>query len=334
MMRKLFWLIVVLALGWSIYWAVGSSTVTAQVKGWFDDRRAEGWAADVTDVSTSGFPNRFDTTMTDVRLADPRTGVGWTAPFFQVLTLSYDPTNIIAVWPNTQDFFAPDGTLTVTSDDMRASVNVKGTDNFALDEARFQLKAVQLSSSAGWQGAIADGFSAVRLVDGTDATYDIHFKATDMVPGALFKGIIDPQDRLPDTFQTALLDVTMTFDRPWDRSAIEQARPQPTAFDLSNMQATWGELDLRLAGQGTVDARGRIDGEVTFKVTNWRQALALAVENGTLPRNTAGTLEGLLGALSRASGPENTLDVPLNIDAGQMKLGFIPLGPAPLLRLR
>ncbi|MEO0357045.1 MAG: DUF2125 domain-containing protein [Pseudomonadota bacterium] len=334
MMRKLFWLIVILAVGWSAYWFVGARAVTGQANTWFDDRRADGWAADVADVTTQGFPNRFDTTFTDIQLADPATGVGWSAPMFQVLALSYRPTSVIAVWPDTQTLFAPDGQMTITSQDMRASVDLTATPSLALKQARFALDQVSLVSDGGWSSAIQDGIAAMRLVDGSDATYDIHFNATDMVPGALFKGIIDPQNRLPDTFQTATMDVQVTFDRAWDRSAIEQARPQPTQFDLKNLQAIWGDLDLRLAGAGDVDRAGRITGDVTFKVTNWRQALALAVENGTLPANIAGTLEGLLGGLARASGPDNTIDVPLSIVGGQMRLGFIPLGPAPLLRLR
>ena len=33
---------------------------------WFDARQAEGWVAEYADLSVQGFPNRFDTSLTDV----------------------------------------------------------------------------------------------------------------------------------------------------------------------------------------------------------------------------------------------------------------------------
>ena len=50
----------------------------------------------------------------------------------------------------------------------------------------------------------------------------------------------------------------MTFDKPWDRSAIEIARPQPREVDLRLAEAAWGGLRLMAAGRFTVDAEGRV----------------------------------------------------------------------------
>jgi hypothetical protein len=70
--------------------------------GWLDARAAEGWIAEYESDAHRGFPNRFDTTITGLDLADPETGVAWSAPFFQILSLSYQPNHVIAVFPPTR----------------------------------------------------------------------------------------------------------------------------------------------------------------------------------------------------------------------------------------
>ena len=98
-MRALIGVVVVLVTLWSGYWFVGSRGVEAGLAAWIDARRAEGWVAEYSDISTIGYPNRFDTTISDLALADPATGLAWNMPFFQILTLSYTPNHIIAVFP-------------------------------------------------------------------------------------------------------------------------------------------------------------------------------------------------------------------------------------------
>ncbi len=84
-MGRLIVIVLVLAGLWMGYWAVGSTTLERQLSSWIDARRAEGWAADVGALEVRGFPNRFDTILTDVQFADPATGVAWQAPFLQLL---------------------------------------------------------------------------------------------------------------------------------------------------------------------------------------------------------------------------------------------------------
>ena len=87
-------------------------------------------------------------------------------------------------------------------------------------------------------------------------------------------------------------------------------------------------------GEVTVDAQGYPEGEVTVKARNWRDILRMAVASGTLPDAFAGTLEDGLGLISQMSGNPKTLDIPLNFRNGKVRLGPVPLGDAPVLRLR
>ncbi|MEO1048886.1 MAG: DUF2125 domain-containing protein, partial [Pseudomonadota bacterium] len=82
-MIRLIVILLVGALAWMIWWVAGHTAYERGLSAWIDQRRGEGWAADVGSLTTAGFPNRFDTTLTDLRLADPETGIAWRAPQVQ-----------------------------------------------------------------------------------------------------------------------------------------------------------------------------------------------------------------------------------------------------------
>ncbi len=146
--------------------------------------------------------------------------------------------------------------------------------------------------------------------------------------------MLDPSGSLPDEVETLRLDAEIAFTAPWDRTAIEVARPQPTRIDLRELRASWGRLDLRAAGEVTVAADGTPEGTVAVKAENWREILELAVASGALPERLASTVERGLEALAGASGSPETLDAELTLRDGRIFYAFIPLGPAPRLVLR
>ena len=62
-MRLMLIVIFALAALWSGYWAVGSMAVERGTQHMIDQMRAGGWDVEVAEVNTTGFPNRFDTTV-------------------------------------------------------------------------------------------------------------------------------------------------------------------------------------------------------------------------------------------------------------------------------
>lgn len=64
-------------------WAAFSKRV---IESWFAARIAEGWQVAADDITVTGFPLSFETRLTGLMLADPATGLAWTAPDF---TLRY-----------------------------------------------------------------------------------------------------------------------------------------------------------------------------------------------------------------------------------------------------
>src|SRR5690606_13559785 len=131
LMRLLLAIVIIAAAAWAGYWFIGSSALRSGITAWFDARESEGWVADYSKISVRGFPNRFDTNLTDVDLQDPVSGLGWQAPFFQVFSLSYKPYHVIAVWPHEQRILAPEGAYKLSSTDMRASLVLEASTKFA-----------------------------------------------------------------------------------------------------------------------------------------------------------------------------------------------------------
>ncbi|MGS4944324.1 DUF2125 domain-containing protein [Meridianimarinicoccus sp. RP-17] len=335
-MRILLAVILVAAVAWAGYWFLGAQAVERGLRGWLDARTAEGWVVSVERLETAGFPNRFDTTLTGVELADPATGWAWQAPFFQTLALSYRPNHVIAVWPDSQTLATPLQRMDIGSDRMRGSLVFAGGTAFTLDRATVEMSAVTLESNAGWQAAMADNQLALRRTPAKAGhSYDIAFDATDLALPDGLAARLGQGANVGDVVQRLSMEAQVEFDAPWDRRAIEDRRPQPTRIDLTLARASWGGLDLRLAGTLDVDTAGVPTGSVTIKATNWREMLDMATAAGLVPANLARLLEGGLAQMARMNGNPDTLDVPLRFAEGRVSLGgLLPLGPAPRLVLR
>ncbi len=332
-MRKLLWLLVILIIIWCVYWAVTARLITAGTETWMDQRRDEGWAADAMDVGTSGFPIRFDTHLSDVRLADPDTSVGVVLPALSFSVPATRPNRVQVTFPKEFTLLGLGEQAQVTNEGFTTHLHLKARTTLDLGSAGFEFSNLSATGPDGWDFSVDRGNGIIQETEGS-ATYDISFAGHGFKPGRFLKSVIDPDNILPDAFETASLSTRVTFDRPWNRQALEDARPQPTKIVINLAEGRWGQLDLKLAGAFDVGPGGVPEGKITVKATNWRDMLALGVANGSIPENMTQILEGILDGLSKASGPPNTLDVPITLSDGLMRIGFLPLGPAPRFYLR
>lgn len=332
-------LIITLALGaaWSGYWVVGSTAARAGFVAWFDTRRADGWVAEYGDLALRGFPNRFDTGFSDIALADPATGLAWEAPYFQLMALSYRPNHVIAVWPGAQVVATPLQTFDIASGDMRASLVLTPDTGLAVERATWTAADLVVTPRDKATGAVALAsatLAAERETAVAKTRYHLGLAATGVTPPGDFLARVDPAGALPRALDTLRADLRVTFDAPWDRRAIEQARPQPRQIDLTLAEARWGALSLKAAGVLEIDAAGQPSGEITVKAENWREILELARASGALPDGVAGPLRDGLSLLAGLAGNPKTLDVPLVFSGGRIWLGPVPIAATPVLRLR
>lgn len=331
-MRVIFGLFICASLAWFGYWFIGSSAHEAAVKAWLDDRQNQGWVAEYSDIDVQGFPNRFDTTINDLYLADPNYGWAWIAPQFQILSLSYTPNHFITVWPATQVIATPHKKYNISNTDMRASLVFEPNSTLALDRSTLNIENLKITTSKDEESTIKSALLSTRQSETIEYAHDLAFDAKGFTPSKTLKAWIDPKSILPVLFETVSIKSTIAFDGPWDRTAIEGIKPILTGIDLASFNAQWGEMQLQATGNVTVDAEGYPTGKISIRAKNWQDMIRLVVASGALNASVGKSLEQGLSLLALLSGNKNTLDVPLSFSNRTMSLGPIPIGPAPRLK--
>lgn len=332
-MKRLGWLVAILALGWSLLWLGGAIASERLIAAWLQDRAAAGWTVSHDGIETSGYPTRFTTRIGALTLADPFTDWGVDLPEFGFIQPATRPGQITAVFPEDYLFSGPYETLAVRAERLDTTMRVRLLENFALDRSETVMRGLQLQSDLGWTAALADGrLSFARQGDSLD--YRLELDASGVVPARQLRLMLDPAGLLPDALDRLQVDAVTAFDRAWDLSALERARPAPTRFDLTALLAEWGDLALRVSGRLDIDATGIPSGTLALRASNWRSMLDIAENGGALSEGMRRTLESALAILAGLNGTPEDLDTTLTFSDGQVFLGPVPLGPAPRLILR
>ncbi|MEL6643223.1 MAG: DUF2125 domain-containing protein [Pseudomonadota bacterium] len=333
-MRKLVGIVVLLGIALSGAWLGWAYVLERGFATWLEARRAEGWVAEATRIDTTGYPTRFETVATNLDLADPATGLAWRLPQIAFQAVAHDPTDIEVVVPPAFTVASPDQRISVRSATIRASTAVDPGPSLRLRRADITLAGIDLRSTAGWDAALTDGLLRTERIADDETRQRINFSATDVRPAQPIRARLDPAGILPETIAEVLVSADVGFDRPWDRRAVEDRRPQIRDIDLSRVRAIWGDAELEATGQLTVDDSGVPTGEITVRATNWREIFAVIQNAGLVPETLAPALEGALEFLAGMSGNPNTIDAPLRLGNGLVSFGPIPMGPAPNLKIR
>lgn len=333
MLRALIVLALVAAAGWFGWWFWASAQQEAALSGWLAERRAAGWQAEAGDLSVSGFPNRLDARLEDLKLADPASGWAWEAPWLDIYQLVYDPRRAIVHWPAEQQVAAPGARATVRSEVMRASAAFADA---ALSIERHSLEIVNagVAADAGWTASVARYQHHLRRADPeTSPAHGYAFKldAERLRPPKFLTRMADPAGALPAYVAVLAAEGRVALDRPLDRYALEGAKPQVTALSLSTAEAVWGDLELSAKGSARADAAGYAEGEFDISARNWRRMIDMAVATGAIGGGFADTLKGALGFLARLGGDPDALEATLVLSGGFARLGPVPIGPAPRL---
>lgn len=323
-MRAILWLVLGLGVVWGSYWFVGSNAVENAAIDWFAHAADQGIAATEDGISVAGFPNRFDMTVTNPHLADPATGWGWTAPFAQVLAMTWKPWHVIAALPNSQQITAPDQNIALQSTKMEASLRLVPSTDLALAEIRVEGHDVQARSDLGWQ---VDMKSLVAAMVSTGPLQHLGLEVTNLSPDPALTALV-PQ--LGPAISTLHLDASVTLTAPIDRHMAETP-PRLTALDLADFHLIWGDLTVSATGKVTARSDGLADGKVDFRFKNWSTLPQLLVAMGMIQPAMAVSITSGLEALAKSGGDPFVLNLSLTFKDGLMNFGPLPLGPAPRL---
>ncbi|MEM1073075.1 MAG: DUF2125 domain-containing protein [Pseudomonadota bacterium] len=334
-MRRLFFTVLVLAALWCAWWLSAAWGFETGINQWFEQRRAENWQAEAQKVTVSGFPLSVDTMIENPSLADPQTGVAFSASSLHFNVPAWWPGHVTLHLPaDEMNFASPLTSHTLQAENAIATLRLQPKAELELDQMGLTADAWELS---GPDGSIVSARSLnldMEQHETQRTRYAFTADAPQFQPGALVRQTLRIPDDWPVTFDALALDMTVNFDRPIDRTTIEENRPQPRAIDLRLAEAQWGTLSVRMAATLGVAEGGVLNGEVSLQAQNWQIMLNLAESAGTLPSALRPQIENILSALARSGGNPETIDVTFELRDGRAFLGFIPLGPAPRLILR
>ena len=101
MLRRILWGLVTLAILWCLWWSIAAFGLHKGVTTWFEDRRTEGWQAELGDLSVQGFPDRVGARLTDLVLADTASGLAVAADQLDLSARTMWPGDMHVTFPDT-----------------------------------------------------------------------------------------------------------------------------------------------------------------------------------------------------------------------------------------
>lgn len=327
-MRALIWIVLAATAIWTGYWWVGASQIESGVKAWIAAQPPG--VVSASSVEVEGIPNRFDLTVSDVVVADPAHGVTVSSPFLQVFAMTWKPWHVIAALPSGQVITLPDQKVTLSSENLRASVQVRPSTALALNELVGEAAGVTLTSDAGWAMAINTALVSMAE-DATRAnSYRLGLRVREIAPDAAVLQALAATD-LPDLVDEVFLDADAVLTAALDRNA-GQTKPQLSALQISEARVTWGALRFSAKGSLTAGPDGLAAGEIALRIEGWKRLPPILVALGLVKPDVAPTVERMLGIVAQQGGDLEVLQIKLVCKDGRMVLGPLPLGDAPRMR--
>ena len=307
------------------YWFFAKSTAETATQNAIANARALGYQISYDDLHLRGFPSRLDQTATNLSVTFPDGQSGVDLEWLQAFALSYRPNQVIIATPRSFDLRLGGQEIAIGNDDLKAQVDV-GLD-LALPLERAVIEGHQMRFTGGQWEVAADGLLAALRPAPTAAAgehlYDIYAELRDIaLPPAM-------AERLGATgvMPAALDGLRLTATARFAEALSLKAPPVLTEVTFSDASLNWGEAGLALSGTLHPDTAGRATGQVNVTLRNWTEVLDLAQAAGLLSADQ----QRLIGQGLQLLGGGAELTAPITLEGGQMRLGFLPLGPAPAL---
>ena len=322
-MRRLTALVLLAAVLWSGWWLLGARATQAGFERWMAAQRLEGRVAEAA-LAVRGYPFRFDTTFRDLAIGDPE-GVLWSAERFQTLMLSYAPNRAVLAFPGPQRVSTPFGEVVAEGAEATASIRVGVSADLPLE--RIALVAREVVATAPGGRVLAEELrAAAERQEGADYHLGL-FVAGLALPLPRVAAAIPP----PPVIEAIRLDATARLSAPPGRSAAA-APPALEALEVAEARVEWGGMRRVVTGGPVRIGRdGAPYGRLSVRVEEWPRLVEAAVATGLLPERRAPLTIAAMTVIAGDAEP-GVIETELVMEGGRMRLGPIPLGPAPRLQ--
>ena len=328
-------LILVLAVGYPVYWLFAAKSVEQGFANWREARTAEGYQIDYELAEVEGFPFALQLSVLGPQIARPGDGWLWRGAkvVFDMQPWNWRRFRLDADGPHTIEAVIDERRHELRAETASVSgvgrLNAKGR----LEDGTIEIADLRLFDASNRQlAAVRDVDARLQRRSGTteapaDNGVDVSLIATEIRLAA------EVQTPLGSTIERLALDANVTPRPPrgFNRAAIESWRDDGGAAELSALHLTWGPLDIRGSGTVTVDEKMRPLGALTGQIRGYRKTLTAFERAGLIRRKHAAASRIALDLLSQrtADGNGRVVTVPLTAQNGALYIG-----PVRLLKLR
>jgi hypothetical protein len=325
-LRKLYWIVGILAVLWSGYWALGTYALRQGAYQAIAEATRNGNFIS-PDIASAGFPTSFDITLERLDIGSAESGLRWETPSLRLQAAAWRPWHLVALLDDQHSFAMATEDITLSVDDARASLTVTPDSSLTLSQLAVTLIQPMVQSSRAWKGSADLAEVQVNLLpNGPANSYAVVADAINTVLDPTFVAATG----LDRTISRIDLDATLSFSAPIDRHA-GATKPQITAVTLQGLKIEWGQVVLSADGSITADTDGLAKGRIDLTVQGWRRLVPAMVGIGAITPEVAPSVTGFLNAMAAQGGDPETLAIPLVYQNGVGTFGPIPLGPAPRL---
>ena len=315
------------ALAWTGWWYALARGQEAALAAWFDDRIRAGWQAEHEGIGLTGFPLRLEREIAGIRLADPRTGWAWTAPWLRVESATFSPSRLEVTWPGAQSLAVPGERTDITSGAMAASLELRPELAMGLVHASAEVARLDVLARSGWT-ARAGRVEADIAERVNDDGYAITFRAENVIMPEPWMARIDPTGLAGRELERITFDGAAVFDAPLDRHLIEDGRLALRAMTIRRAGFQWGRMRLEATGAIKTDDRGYPKGKIKLTARHWREIIAMARRSGAIGADMAEALTTALELIALLGGDRDELDATLKFRDGEVWIGPISIGRA------
>jgi hypothetical protein len=331
MLRPAVKILVVVAVIWGLWWAVATSALKGGIAAWMDARSTSGLQIEAGEIVRAGFPLRIASTVADVSVTGSNT-LGRS-----VLQMPRIGLSTPIYWPGEITLQLPDSPITLSTPADQFALMSEGFDATLRLHPGPSLQLDFLSAaSARVTVDHQDGLGRVLGIEKLDAhirqsatpvAYDIGFTAAGVELGPILTSSFDLPSTWPPELGPVFADMQVIFDRPWDRTARQGIPPQPRLITVETISASYAGAEISVGGVLNVDAAGILSGSLRLQLKNWHNLFDLAEASPQGVPQWVRPVQNMLGFIS-----QDQVEQIITIEQGQMRMGFIPLGLAPVLR--
>ncbi|WP_339109297.1 DUF2125 domain-containing protein [Thioclava sp. GXIMD4216] len=347
-MRKLVGLIIILGVIFGTYWVLMSRAIESRAKTLIASAEAGGWGS-AQAVAVSGFPTKFTANFESPELTQPDGGFNWAAEYAQLNAGVFSPTSITMTLPEEADLGWAGHQFTLSNISNQLHVDLGLSSSLPLNAAKLVLDQPEISGEKIDFGANQISVTlneaksgAASIVDPSDAqstltpahAYQVTANMDEVqIPlDALRKLLPDgaaTDTPLADKIDQIHLNAAIGTATPLDNSSLARM-PALQTLRIDNFTLDWDAKLVSAQGALTITETGQPEGEILLSTPDWEAWLEVAVDAGLIARNRVDMVKLLAGQMVDKSG---LLTLPLTFRAGQMKLGPLPLGKAPVIQI-